>query len=385
MSEIEHGEATVHSRRPFVASSAFVLLLLALAFGCGDAGSAPPPGGNGGSGGSGGSSGAGGTAGTGGMPGSGGTGGTSGTGGVAGSGGMSGTGGTSGTGGVAGSGGMSGTGGTDGTGGSAAACVTDALCHTCPDRFPCDTEGDCFSGYVCIASGCKTFGGAPIKQCQPSRGGSCLDVSDCPNATDYDCIPVGAGPKACVRVTAGCDPVTEAYDCAPGFSCENGSCVDRRVPCDSYLDCPKSHVCTTTLTASFCVRVYRTCHQDEDCAGFGSRCADVDGDSVKECVGELGSSGNACVNSDCGGSTPVCEMGAVPTAAMCGDYGLCRSDNDCDVGNGFVCVGLGQDGRMECVKSGGSCSNVTQCPLRQVCAAPRNGGSPSCQAGKEAI
>jgi hypothetical protein len=24
---------------------------------------------------------------------------------------------------------------------------------------------------------------------------------------------------------------------------------------------------------------------------------------------------------------------------------------------------------------------VTQCPLQQVCAAPRNGGAPSCQAG----
>ena len=73
-------------------------------------------------------------------------------------------------------------------------CVTNALCHTCPDQFLCDTDDDCaFSGYVCVASGCETGQGVPIKQCQPSRGGSCTNVADCPNSTDYECIPVGAG------------------------------------------------------------------------------------------------------------------------------------------------------------------------------------------------
>ncbi len=296
---------------------------------------------------------------------------------------LPGLGGPGGSGGSSGAGGMVGTGGT---GGSLGPCATNTLCHTCPDALLCDTDGDCaFSGYVCIPSGCETLGGAAIKQCQPSRGGSCIDDRDCPNGSDYDCMTVGAGGKRCVRVTGGCDPTTESYDCVPGFSCEAGTCVDRRVPCDSSLDCPKSLVCTTTPTSSFCVRAFRTCHADADCAGFGSFCADVDGDSIKECVGELGSSGSACLNSNCGGSTPVCEVGAAPTTATCADYGLCRFDSDCDETDGFVCVGLWQDGRMECVKSGGSCSGVTDCPLQQVCAAPRNGGSPSCQAGKEAI
>jgi hypothetical protein len=33
------------------------------------------------------------------------------------------------------------------------------------------------------------------------------------------------------------------------------------------------------------------------------------------------------------------------------------------------------------VPNGGSCSSFTDCPIRQVCASPRDGGAPSCQAG----
>ena len=271
-----------------------------------------------------------------------------------------------------------------------AACVTNALCHTCPSEvlapaLLCDTDNDCaFSGYVCVASGCETQQGAPIKQCQPSRGGSCTNVADCPNSTDYECIPVGAGSPRCVRVTPGCSPTTETFDCPPGFSCEVGACVDRRMPCDSYLDCPKSHVCTATPSSRYCIRTHRTCNEDTDCGGFaavGSFCADVDNDGTKECVGDLGASGQGCVNADCGGSAPVCEVGAAPTVASCGDYGLCRNSGECDAG--FECAGLWQDGRRECVPSGGSCDQVTDCPLQEVCAAPRAGGPLSCQAGSQ--
>jgi hypothetical protein len=345
----------------------FAVVSLALCASCGDA--APnfgfPVGG---------SSGTGGTSGIGGSAGTGGTGAASGGGG---------TGGTAGTGASGGSGGMAGSGGTAGTGGTMGACATTALCHTCPDQFLCDTDGDCaFSGYVCVPSGCETHAGAAIKQCQPSRGGSCLNDAECPNVSDYDCMPVGAGGKRCVRVTAGCDPVTEAYDCVPGFSCEGETCVDRRVPCDDFGDCPKSHVCSTTPTSSFCVRVSRTCHEDVDCAGFGEFCADVDSDGTKECTGEIGSTGNACVNAACGtSSAPVCETGASGTNSSCGDYGLCRNNADCDVAGGFACVGLWQDGRKECVRTGGTCNEVTDCDPQEVCAAPRAGGAPSCQVG----
>lgn len=312
------------------------------------------------------------------FTGTGGSAGSSGTGGVFGTGGMSGTGGVAGTAGVTGTGGGAGTGGSSGAGGSLGSCATSVLCHTCPDQFLCDTDDDCaFSGYVCVASGCETQEGAPIKQCQPSRGPSCTSVA-CPNSTDYQCIPVGTSSPRCVRVTPGCTGATESYDCVPGFSCEGGTCVDRRVPCDGYWDCPKSHVCSTTPTASFCVHVYRTCHEDPDCAGFGTSCADIDNDGTKECAGKLGSS--PCANSDCRPSpAPVCEAGVTGTTAVCGDYGLCRTNDDCDTG--FECLGLWQDGRKECVRINGSCDQVTDCSLQQVCAAPRNGGAPSCQTG----
>ncbi len=308
----------------------------------------------------------------------GGTGGSGGTGGMSGSGGA-GTGGMVGSGGVGGTGGISGTGGTSGlggTGGAAGPCATNALCQTCPTEDVCNTDADCmFAGYACVPSGCKTNQGAPIKQCEPWRGGSCTDVGDCPSSADYDCLVVGAGVTRCVRVTPGCDPATESYDCVPGFSCEDGACVDRRVPCDTYLDCPKNYVCSN---ATFCVHVSRTCHVDADCNGFGRFCADVDGDGRDECTGQLDA--DACVSSDCTSpGAPVCEAGPSGTTAMCGDYGLCLTNDDCDAG--FECLGLWQDGRRECVPINGACHQITDCPLQQVCASPRSGGPPSCQAG----
>jgi hypothetical protein len=189
-----------------------------------------------------------------------------------------------------------------------------------------------------------------------------------------------------VRITPGCTGATESYDCPLGFSCEGGACVDRRVPCDNYLHCPKNHVCKTGPVSSFCVRVYQTCHEDEDCAYLGEFCADVDGNGTTECVGELGSTGDPCLSSACtSSSAPVCEAGPSGTTAACGDYGLCLGNNDCD--SGFACVGLWPDGRKECVPTGGTdtCDEATDCPLNQVCAAPRSGGFPRCQAGKEAM
>ena len=257
-----------------------------------------------------------------------------------------------------------------------------ALPHL-PYEFSLHTDDDCtFSGYVCVASGCATNGGDPIKQCVPAWAGSCSINTDCPNQIDYDCLSVGAGGKRCVRVATGCNPATETYDCAPGFSCESGACVDRRVPCGSYEDCPKSHICLTTPVSKYCTRVSRTCHADADCSwlgnALGSFCADVDGDGVDECTGERDSTGEACVSSDCGGL--VCETGAVGSAATCGGYGLCRVNGDCSTG--FECLGLWQDGRSECVPTGGTCDQVTDCDPQQVCAAPRTGNNgPSCQSG----
>jgi hypothetical protein len=358
------------------------LLLLALAIACGDGSTPIVRGGSGGSGAGGGSAGSGGTSGFGASAG---TGGTAGSGGTAGTGGTVGSGGSAGSGGAAGSGGMAGGGGTGGTGasgGSSGACATNALCHTCPASGLCDGNDDCPSGRVCFPSGCETHGGDPIKQCMRSWAGSCSSDAECPNQDDYDCLTVGAGGERCVRVATGCNPATETYDCAPGFSCEGGTCVDRRMPCDSYENCPKSHICLSTPVSQYCARVSRTCHVDEDCSwlgnNFGTFCADVDGDLRKECIGQRDATETACVSSDCGGGS-VCETGAVGSAATCGEYGLCRFNSDC--GSGFECLDLWQDGRKECVPTGGTCDQVTDCDPQQVCAAPRIGGAPSCQSG----
>ena len=271
-----------------------------------------------------------------------GTGGSTGSGGASGMGGISGTGGTVGSGGTVGTGGNSGGGGR---GGSAGGCVTNALCQTCPTST-CSADSDCSfpPGLVCVPTGC-TLDGEPQKECQPARYISCVGAGsgNCPDA-NYECKPMGNSSR-CVRKTPGCTDATEDYDCPPGFSCESGACVDRRVPCDRPADCPKNHVCypvQNATTSKFCVSSFRTCRFPElDCSLLGSACADVDNDGTKECVGDL--EGKGCVNSACvTASAPVCEIGGDETLATCGGYGLCLSDSDCDLAGGFVCVAPGR-------------------------------------------
>jgi len=172
----------------------------------------------------------------------------------------------------------------------------------------------------------------------------------------------------------------------PGFSCEGGSCVDRRVPCDLDEHCPKNHVCVAGTNGSFCRRVQVDCLEDFDCVDLARSCEDIDGDGSKECAGSFDPNQtppDACLNSDCTNvSAPVCETAGAGSTTACGQYGLCLDDVDnTDCPSGFECVGLWPDGRKECVPSGGSCSNVSDCSVRQVCASPREGGTPSCQAG----
>ncbi|MGB5265923.1 MAG: hypothetical protein WBN30_05000, partial [Polyangiales bacterium] len=261
-----------------------------------------------------------------------------------------------------------------------APCITNTICASCPSAN--DASCTCAPGEICVPSGCtETVGGAAITACWPGPGDACATVDDCP--AEYDCVPVGFGQNQCVKTTPGCNTTN---DCGLGFSCEGvpGACVDRRVPCNDYTDCPKSHVCKILPNSQFCVRVNRDCDEDSDCADLGAPwCADIDGDGAKECAGSPSPNdvppAPACLNSSCFGSTPVCEVAAASNLATCGEYGLCQVNGDC--ASGFECVGLWPDGRMECVDIGGTCSYITDCPEQQVCASPRAGGPPSCQAG----
>ena len=289
-----------------------------------------------------------------------------------------GSGGPRGDGGTGGVGGDAGTGGTSGAGGWQPACMTSVLCRSCPTEGVCDTNDDCSDGLVCIESGCDSNEGEAIKQCVFAGGGACSSMLPCPEGRQ--CMDVPEEGMRCVKTTPGCDT---RFDCVLGFSCEDGECVDRRVPCDQDDHCPKNHTCFGTTNSSFCVRIQRDCFEDFDCIGLAPRCEDIDGDSNKECAGVFDPnqpSPSACVNSDCtDAAAPVCETAGVGSATQCGQYGLCLDDTGCAAG--FSCLELWPDGRKECVRSGGSCSSFTDCPIRQVCAAPREEGVPACQAG----
>ena len=288
------------------------------------------------------------------------------------------TGGAGGAGGVAGQGGVGGGSAGGSGGGQTPQCDTSVLCQSCPTDALCDTDVDCAVGSVCIESGCDELGGDPIKTCVFAGGGACNTTADCP--PERECMEVPEEGNRCVKTTPGC---ATRFDCLQGFACENGSCVDRRVPCDFDADCPMNHTCFGVGFSRFCVRVHVDCLEEFDCVGHAPRCEDIDGVGNKECAGVLDPnepSPSACVNAQCSDpAAPVCEVSSVGSTTVCGQYGLCVDDDDCAAG--FTCVGLWADGRKECVPSGGSCASFGDCPIRQVCASPREGGPPSCQAG----
>lgn len=274
--------------------------------------------------------------------------------------------------------------GGDGGGGAGGqpwipACQTGALCARCPeDDVVCGSDTDCSIGFNCIESGCATNESVPIKTCALAPAGFCITDAEC--GPDRVCTDLGDEGFRCVKTTPGCD---SGFDCVTGFSCEGGACVDRRVPCFLDDDCPKSLICEAVGLSNFCQRVHQTCVGELDCAGIAPRCEDIDGDGRSECAGSPepnAPSPVACLNSDCTApDAPVCEVSQASSTSVCGQYGLCLDDGDCV--DGFECVGLWPDGRKECVPAGGSCSHITDCPVRQVCASPRTGGVPSCQGG----
>ena len=146
--------------------------------------------------------------------------------------------------------GDAGTDGVGGTGGSLPQCATSFLCRACPAEAPCETSNDCAVGSVCVESGCDDLDGTPIRQCVFAGGGACNTSAQCTNGRE--CIEVPGEGKRCVKTTAGCDT---SFDCALGFTCEDGSCVDRRVPCDLDQDCPKNHICDGTTNSRLLLEI----------------------------------------------------------------------------------------------------------------------------------
>ncbi len=270
-------------------------------------------------------------------------------------------------------------GGTDG-GGDAGfdagpRCGTSALCLRCPDEEElCDDDNPCPAGEECHETGCDD-----LKRCFVSPGGACPSDGDCIDP-DYACN-LEAG--RCVRTTPGCD---DSNDCVTGFACENDTCVDRRVPCISVSDCPHGFTCRVISDyLRFCRRVTRPCDDDIDCRTLGVVCGDVEGDGLMECMApfEFGDP-VSCDNSQClldPDTAPVCEVTEQGAEATCGRFGLCTSATDCAKDFEYECKDLWGDGRSECVLPEGSCMDSSECAIREVCATPRSGGSPSCVGG----
>lgn len=284
---------------------------------------------------------------------------------------------------------FTGTGGTGGSGAGGAGgdfvipepqrqCAVNPICQVCPSDGICNSDADCGTGFTCIESGCTDLDdGSPIRNCVFSGGGACNDDSNCSDGRQ--CLEVEGEGNRCIKTTPGC---SKTSDCITGFECEEGACVDRRIPCIDDADCPKNHLCYRETSSLFCARIQVDCQQDFQCVGRASFCADIDGDGSKECAGsiELNPASGACTNDLCGDAgSPVCEATSVSAVSQCGRYGLCQTDGDCAAG--FSCIGLWPDGRKECVPAGGTCSSFLDCQPNQICAAPREGGAPACQAG----
>jgi hypothetical protein len=236
-------------------------------------------------------------------------------------------------------------------------CAPAAL--QCGDGFP-----ECPLGTACIRTGCGT------EYCMPA-GSQC--------ESDFDCTPgarcVGIYERlTCVRPVPGC---SDSRDCPIGHACEPDGgggrrCVDRRIPCDVTVGCPRGFVCRTEAgIVPFCDRGYQRCNRNGGC--FGLSCTDLDGDGLREC----GFPDRACAMfGDCPAGT-VCALAIEDYRMECGSYGPCRTVADCPAGD--ECLDLWGDGVKTCEPAGGACAAAT-CPPDTVCASPAGGGSPTCLA-----
>lgn len=239
------------------------------------------------------------------------------------------------------------------------------LCDV-PECDP-DATPSCAAGLRCLPDGCGRT------TCQLG-GHACVANDDC--AEGSICFGTGtldgSAADLCLRPSAGC---ADSRDCAPGYACEEGTCVDRRVRCEAPTDCPYGFFCNDadSWALPYCMRVSRRCSSFAGaCPPFFS-CVDVDGDGLSECR----RNGEACdTNDDCGAAGEVCGYDPVAKALACQAHGPCASAEDC--ADGFGCVDVWGDGVRECVPSGGECERSASCPTGALCGAPSSGGGAMC-------
>ncbi|MFT5354029.1 MAG: hypothetical protein ACI9KE_001229 [Polyangiales bacterium] len=208
--------------------------------------------------------------------------------------------------------------------------------------------GECAAGFHCAPAFC---GG---EACVP--GHPCTNNADCPTG---ECVRPEGAPPSERGMCPSLDTCAETRECALGFRCELGSCVDRRIPCGFHsAGCPRGMSCSFMPMEGrpYCVAAQTPCETTGICEP-GARCLDVDGDGQQECS----LAGGCASNTEC---PPGFSCGVDPgtSQSACVVDGACR-DGNCP--SGLTCLDTGS-GRSRCVRIG-DCVRDADCPPRFVC------------------
>ncbi|MFK8001144.1 MAG: hypothetical protein AB8H86_16240 [Polyangiales bacterium] len=231
-----------------------------------------------------------------------------------------------------------------------------------PEMPPTTCRANCADeGFVCVDSFCEGM------ECVP--GSPCTADDQCGSG---NCIkPDGALPEDSGLCAASDGACTVATDCGYGFRCEEGACIDRRIPCGFHENtCPRGHTCTFTPVegAIFCVPAHQPCESAGQCEP-GAQCVDVDGNGTTECL----LVGTCSSNADCEEGFS-CGVDPATSQASCEPDGLCRSGS-CPAGRTCLDTGIGT---ARCVTEGGSCSEDSECEAQAICGAVEPGDALRC-------
>lgn len=233
------------------------------------------------------------------------------------------------------------------------------------DTPTCTPGGDlCGPGTTCLPDGCGR------NTCQLA-GNRCESDADCHPSSS--CATLAFMPVC----SSGSDSCNDSRDCPLGFSCDAGTCTNRRLACDESTPCPWGFTCWDLdefVAEPYCRVLYTPCNAFEVC-GPAFSCVDLDLDGDNECR----PNGGFCdSNEDCPGM--VC--GSDPTALTdCrATHGPCAEPGDCAAG--FDCTDLWGDGQQTCVPSaGGTCARQADCAAGTLCGQSSDTTAPACLGG----
>ena len=218
----------------------------------------------------------------------------------------------------------------------------------------------CDEGFHCVPDLCD--GSA----CVPGR--PCQDGSDCPSGV---CISQNDREGICQAELETCG---SSKGCPLGFWCEEGSCIDRRVPCSiTFFGCPRGFMCTVVSFSgrSFCVPNHVRCMRSEQCE-LGMDCIDIDGDGKRECAPP----GVCTSNSDCEGLNEGCSVNPSISLSECSMDGPC-GNGECSEQRECVDI-TGGEAAPHCIVREGECRVNSECPTQQICASPSIDERPRC-------